>query len=320
MENSFISHYTSADALVNILKNKTLWLTMPQFMNDPIEMRFADEAILSSLQEVLQTKETDGLLTNIQRHEIYKTIHDFLLKHHLDESYWPSNYDYYFVLSFSSAAESLAMWQRYTSLGGYIVQFDRKKLLKQIQTSIKQESYASLVTIHSHVVDYCDSKIDVIKKTKKVVDDLCMGIYKLCYTPEAIKEAKETNFLKMLSPNYSSHSELKFINLLRKLFSFRTHYKHVTFKDEKEYRIVIQIDSTIARQNVMKFRSRNGLIVPYIEIKLPSIYEAISEIGISPLLKMDKANQGIRLLLREHGDEEEIIPSVRTSSLFFDNI
>lgn len=325
-----ISHYTSADAIINILKNKTLWLTRLQFMNDPIELKFVDEAILSCLRVILHEKEEAKLLTNHQCHQIYKTIHDFLLKSHLDESYWPSNYDYYFILSFSSADESLAMWQRYTSCGGYIIQFDREKLLEQIKTSIKQESHASLVKIYSHAVQYCGSETDIIKKIKKVVDDLCKSIYELCYTPKAVIEANETCFLKMLCDsyhpideretiNYQNPIEQNFIDLLRKLFSFRTRYKHTTFSDEKEYRIVIRIDSTAIRQNVINFRSRNGLVIPYIEIDLPDIYKAIVGIGINPLFKINKAKQGIRLLLNEHRDEEEIIPPVWTSSLLFDN-
>lgn len=75
-----INHYTTSDALINILKNKSLWLSMHQYMNDPIEMLGCNKVIISCMNTLYLRDELPG--SDEERRTIVEAAADFFEKHH----------------------------------------------------------------------------------------------------------------------------------------------------------------------------------------------------------------------------------------------
>lgn len=80
-------------------------------------------------------------------------------------------------------------------------------------------------------------------------------------------------------------------------------YKSVKFKDEKEYRIVIEIDEKILDANKIdgieeRYCVKNGIISPYLDVKLPN--DAISSVCLSPMTEFQISHDSIKRLLEQN--------------------
>lgn len=65
-------------------------------------------------------------------------------------------------------------------------------------------------------------------------------------------------------------------------------FKHDGFIEEKESRIIMQADD----RHETKYRSRNGMLIPYIDVKLP--LDCIKSIQIGPMANQDLAYASMR--------------------------
>lgn len=280
-----VCHYTTADALLSTLKNKTLWLSMHQFMNDPIEMVGVDQAILSCHSTLLDRGEIGEGEDDLDR-AIGRTIAGYLEKHHRELSDWPSGYDHFFIFSCSCTHDSLSLWQRYAPEGGFGLLFYRQELEKQVRKSLHSKVHKSLVSTYCHRVEYYRFTSDLFLKLKKRVKNV-------------------HDQLRDLNRNPSRHAaddgEEAVLRVLRELSPLRTRYKHETFADESEYRFVVRLDHRVLGHDVIKFRNRNGIFIPYIELSLPDLYEAVYNVVISPILPKQNVAEGLLLFLKELG-------------------
>lgn len=83
-------------------------------------------------------------------------------------------------------------------------------------------------------------------------------------------------------------------------------FKREYFKGENEYRFVLSyVDENEIKIN---FRSRNGLIIPYIKEKVEEL-AFINNITIGPTNKTDMATSGVRELLHHNDLEIDVTKS-----------
>ena len=285
-------HYTSADALINILSsNPTLRFTDIGFMNDHSEMVYCVKCIL------------DFLLKNKSKYPYsLELVNELLLKKHTAEEYrnltlttvdftefknLPFIPPRAYVFCMSESDDSLNMWNYYVHNGkyeGYNIGFDVYEFLKSFDTSAENKA-----------------------------DPIIFHYGKVLYTlPTQEREVK--SFLDEIEKNKSS----KYIDRIcdmalirRYIEAFGVFFKNEAFEHEKEYRIVLSIaedrlnsdrenyfNENLKRMN-LDFRSKNGIIVPYFE--LPINKDAIKQITISPTIEKHVAQKGLEDLLHKNG-------------------
>lgn len=271
-----IYHYTTTPALFNgILTEKDicLWATNVQYLNDPSE--FFGFKIIQFLLEKDYSKE-------------------FL------QEFYKITTDNYFVTSFSKHSDYLPMWSMYGANGtGISLGFDRAKIEKSSDSGIANCYY--------------------IKNE---------NILKTVFGGE--KKDEIGNFFYPQTSNPSKKEVLSyFTRKILNLFTFIYLAKNQSYKYEKELRLITNLrvfhiedcNTTEAITNIVtqltknpldlkileeekqkiKYRTKNNLIIPYIEHHFPK--ETLKEIIIGPTNQMDLSEQSIRTYLDHLGYE-----------------
>lgn len=113
MDKGIIYHYTSSDSLLNILKEKRLWVSEVNFLNDSSELKFtidiltknfeSDKALYTWYQSLSPGPHTDYILADNE------FTHQFV-SNRLEHLCHSSNI---FILSTSLDSDSLTVWSNY---------------------------------------------------------------------------------------------------------------------------------------------------------------------------------------------------------------
>ena len=104
-------HYTSIEAFRKIVESQKIRATRYDQMNDTSEVKLG----------------IDNLLEAVKKHETDDSFRNYLISG--IEGYKEGTLEVY-VLSLSGAADSLYLWDKYTSSGGVAIGFDFEKLQK----------------------------------------------------------------------------------------------------------------------------------------------------------------------------------------------
>lgn len=266
-----IYHYTNASGLLGILNggDKKFWLTKSNFLNDSTEIKYGKKIFDSVLREMI---DKEILLEN------HKSEIEGLLKHLLKF--------HCYIGSFSTESDSLTMWRFYGSNDGYCLTFNKQSLLKTFKKKCNKKYFVS----HGKVI--YDVKKQHAKLTKAILN-LVKGISPI----EKILSEKNKN---------------KTIKVLNLLYLF----KDPSFQDENEYRLFAIVPDKEDKKLKFpyedwklntKFRTSNGVFIPYIEVKLN--VEEKEYIRLGPLLKNISSSQGLELYCEKHDIEVEIVHS-----------
>lgn len=259
VDNKIIYHYTSSQSLLNILKNNVLWFTDINFLNDELEGKYFIDLVIKYLLESGSTYESafTGRLIEILT-TILETKYECTLG-----AYTMLNMNNY-VASFSFQQDSLNLWNYYTksdSLTGYNIAFSMEKFNKSINTEIIAGKVIYDVAIIFEI----------------------LGAVITPFYKEYLKYPGEDS----LTAGYFTLCELALL-----LVKFRLFFKHPSFSNEQEYRIVI------AGQNNTEYRERKGIIIPYIEQHFSK--NSVLGITISPTQKQELTKMGVELFTKEY--------------------
>lgn len=128
-----IYHYTNANALVQIIHNREIWLTESNYLNDPSEISYAATEVLKVLAAKIEEE------ADVSRVDHLLKVREFLTRSYLD----PNTLNQYvedrsFIASCSRTDRSLTLWRLYAGRNGFSVGFDETKLLSgQIMSTPK---------------------------------------------------------------------------------------------------------------------------------------------------------------------------------------
>lgn len=305
-----IFHYTSVEGLKNILQTKKLWFSGIQYLNDANEIKEAIKAM----------RDYFDMLDDGQYYSKIKPISDMIFEH-LERIVLNSNV---FVCSFSFGKDELPLWRYYTKdniCQGYNICFSIEKLL---QTMVKQNvelldgcniTYGNAIYYDRNEQEEIEKIINgvfykfvekyptiakqillVSKKIFELFEKLTdkQNAYYNEKVDSVILEAKTIE--KYLADIY--WFDTKKLSFEKSMFADPTFYiKNKAFESEKEIRIVIQIpdDKMKTIQDKIKFRTCNGILVPYLELEFG--VEAIDGFNLSPTLKDDIVERGLRKYL-----------------------
>lgn len=169
-----------------------------------------------------------------------------------------------YIISLSKSRDDLDMWRSYSKNGTGVAIGFKSNVIENIVKQI--ENYQSVVRSEFLDCRYLDDNMldDEIKE----------------YTPFIVNHLK-------IKPIPISWDLIKFI------LSF-IRYKHPCYINEREKRIAV---FSKPLDNVVKFRTANGINIPYIEVVLP--LSSISEIIIGPCANNELNEDSIRMQLND---------------------
>lgn len=265
--NRTVYHYTTPDAFTNIVGDTYIKLrfSRAECLNDYSE----GKSVLHSYKEVLNELLAEELITN----DVYRQAIELspLMTNNTavlpDESsnemdIMPIEYDVY-VCAFSTHGDSLPLWNYYiynNQYYGYSIGLD----LMQLQ---KNERYWR---IHTFPIIYDREEINLLIRNM-VLD--CIGSNQ----DEGLKGGQERDIMAMLTKwqyqfkdHHSAHE-----NEIRAILFFP--------KEE-----VLLLESEQINVPMIKYRTKNGILIPYIDISFDK--SALKEIVIAPTLSTRETN------------------------------
>jgi len=247
-------HYTTQSGLLGIIGTETIWATNIKFLNDEYEFQHA----LDLIREIIPTS---NITTGHREHDTYKSYRGDLekqlqsLNNHKSESI--------FTLSFSEETDLLSQWRGYCP---------------------DNNGYCLILKVN-----------DILEKAKAVYDNIH---FVECIYDKDTKEKQIKDTLNKYWTSYSNNSEEKGrIKIIEKLSTeimlLASYFKHPSFSEEKEHRIVIVLD--YAPDNDLQFREGKFSIIPYLE--LPSPKECIDKICIGPTSNKQLSRRSLETFL-----------------------
>lgn len=119
-EGEKIYHYTTIDALINIVSRKELWVTKWDYLNDMDELTVAEDVCAVVLREENVKSEV------IQ--DVKKYIKESIRGNALSDSYY--------ICSFSHNKDSQLLWSNYSNYDGINIEIDFAKFRENLNHSI----------------------------------------------------------------------------------------------------------------------------------------------------------------------------------------
>lgn len=261
-------HYTSVEALKNILENREFWLTESKYLNDYQELRYTYDMILKEFMPQYEHKLFYGPLIQELRNSFEQE----------------STQDYY-ILSTSLQKDNLTLWSQFSGLTGYCLGIDLEKF-RQAMTKRYQFIFDGQV-IYSH-----DEQLNILKH---IVDETAIEIFSnekvqsFQDIPDEIDSEQVTELGLFLGVCFQLHA----------LF-----FKHQSFASEEEYRFIVMgmHNKSVSEKykNTRFFRTREGLIIPFLKV-VSEDNSYLKEIVIGPKNNIDIAHKGIELFCNHLG-------------------
>lgn len=286
-------HYTSPEAFLSIINNKSLRFTDIRYMNDKSEKIYFVKALLDYLQENKgKFPNAENVVNELLRENDFNRIQNLetsSIKFSRIKNY-PYKSPRVFVFCTCRESDALNMWNYYVQNGsyrGFAIGFKIKNLLNTFDTQVQN-------LVDPFLIFYGDVLYDS-QKQKSEIENLLRQIDK------QVKLDKNGLIFAML-------------NLRNYIDTRGVFYKSQKFAQEKEYRIVVDIsqerlDSKISNFNGInnkkleeRYCTKNGLIVPFLNVSVPP--NAISRINLPPMAEYDILHESVRGLLKKNGFED----------------
>ena len=300
-------HYTSASAMMAILNTNakgdgTVRFTDSRYMNDRSELLY----FIKRLLEFLNNDEDAFPFC-------HKVVDELLLKKHSAEEYIslrvpeleeieldPFVYakSRHFLFCLSKDGDSLHMWNYYIHNGnyqGYNIGINVYDFLKHFDDRGKLPDKKNPIKFYFGDVLYSPKKQEI------EIEGICKSI-------EEFGTNSESNSLSL---------QLGMARLWEYIECYGLFFKDNSFSDEKEYRIVIQVDEVLAGTSISSyfkhntemnveftFFERNGVLVPCLMV--PLVKKSVKRITMAPILENKIASYSLNeyLVNNEYEDIE----------------
>jgi len=297
-------HYTTWEGLLGILQTQTLWATHYRFLNDYSELVLFRDKLIDSLVPI--AKEKYRLLSE-QSKDYQKFIDQMgglvqVARDHaaefVDGAYKATGNEFY-ITSFCEEGKNnyvnsnglLSQWRGYGAGGGIALVFNTQKLEEILKKEDERYSYHK-----GHLADviYSDDE-DNIELSSNLTD--FAAFFEECLHNMMLGKQEAPDGTKAF-PAFIEGISL---------------YKHHSFKEENEVRIVCLLmiqneenlrlakkgGSTLKPEKERKFRTKNGKLIPYIELfNSTDIVLPIERIIVGPHKEKDSRASALRVMLR----------------------
>lgn len=256
-------HYTNAHGLFGMIESKKIWASSYRYMNDSQEFEYGFDLI----DEIYPKPDTYPFRSNIS---------DQSFAEHLRRKKWDYESDCLFVASFSEDANLLSQWRAYAGPhSGYTIGFRKNEL---------ENGGARLV-----VCEYNK------ERQKTVLKDLIDGDLPVLRAPfeKGLKEQGKKE-LPDLAEYLNNVDET-----VLKIAQVATSFKHKSFCEEKEWRLVIG-PANIPSKRIL-YRPSDTVIIPYVEIDFTDSALPIECIIVGPGPHQKRNEVSLRQMLSVSG-------------------
>lgn len=247
-------HYTTVKSLCDMLNTchkegnnaLTFWASSAYTMNDPTEMGYAYHQIIKKIREyeekhnISKEKRIFEYMADVKRSRNANFDENFYISHIYSTCKTP------YLISFSENRDDMPMWQMYGDKGkGICLGFEEPKVEKS-----QRDFFSDVIYIGK---EYEDSI------TSRLIDICIENECKSCYS----------DLQSIVDADKIADRKVETWGTLCALFG--GFLKNGSYYYEHEHRFL-----HIAKDaNEVKYRHRNGLIIPYVEIPIIGLKEII---------------------------------------------
>ena len=279
-----VYHYTSPEGTYSILKEKALWFTDCQYLNDKNEFLYIRDPFFEAYKKIC-TERGDSLdnadaFVNSMCLSPYES-YDWSALSGGGLHKWrgfPQKYRYY-VLCTSYDHDTANMWNYYVKNGiyrGYNLGLDTEVICDWFS----QYSNSKVSLVYGKINYDKRQQINILYE--KLVELLSNFDRRKALNPEG-----EDYYIDDYHDNLSA-----FINE-KKLF-----FKHHSFKCEQEYRFVLKVHNDFQKEDNLETKFRvgsSGIITPYIEWNFDNLKPMLlKQITLSPMIEEELAKASFK--------------------------
>lgn len=272
--NDLLYHYTSPQGLKSILENggnPVLWFSRVDCLNDITEgkeiiklYKFVCDKLLNS-NEI--TQEFYNIVYDLKpRDKVISISKEVNNKYDILKNFSMEEGEDY-ICCFSKEKDSLSMWNYYVKgykYEGYNLGFNFFNL-KTVLPQVKKMQLLKVI-------------YDNIEK-ENIIAQFLREIYKISNLKDA------------------SHKLVFTLEIIQFLTDLKYAFKNKAFEHEKEVRIKVSFSKSIASDNV-KFRIKNGLLIPYLELEIYK--KCLRKIIIGPMIEKEIAKDTLIYFLEKN--------------------
>lgn len=265
-----VGHYTSQAGILGIINTQLIRASNIKFLNDEQEFLHA----LDLIKQIIPTSKIKNDNPEFEVHSKYITAIEKKLES-LDQFTSESIYTF----SVSKEIDLLSQWRGYCPQNnGYCLVMDIDKVFIDIKNQHK----------NSHLVE-CIYDLEEKNKSLKSLLNKYWEKYK-----NKSDEKEKAGVINELSED---------------LALLASHFKHPSFSEEKEWRIVIILDKTT--DDNIKFREGISSFIPFIELKINR--NKVSSVKIGPTSSKNLTSRALSLFLENAYGDPLSIPNIEHS-------
>lgn len=283
-------HYTSSDAIINILNKDGIHFRLSRYdcLNDMSEGKVAIEiqTLVCAELEKEFPKEKHTLDKISKMRPDFKTF--FVKTYPNNDLDKPSiklrifhEVATPYILSFSELNDSLPLWNYY----------------------LKNQQYEG----YNLGLGVIGEKISILNSQMIPVDILFGYEFKqIIYNKNKQIELVKNTIINIINSSETFNVD----EYMSRLNEWSMQFKKSVFEHEKETRLICYLPSEALdddfKDNVIKFRSTHGMIIPYIEM-LINDKSVLQTITIAPLVRSDIAQKTLKLFLDENEYDDVVV-------------
>lgn len=287
---AIVYHYTTVNSLLGMLSECSakepyiiMWATHASYLNDKTEYKYGKKVCLDTIKEIeneLNIPECERLSNVYYNDDLNNGIelYDFF------SSACPSTHGGIpYIISLSRSNDALPMWNTYTKKGnGISIGFDDNLLY---------ENRCAFGEIMQCALPMLEEKYEIRECIYNTSHNKFISI-KDCYAKEYLELLNSIN--EPITDDGINISKIKAIAFLKRFYSELAPYiKDGAYEYEQEVRFIVKDKGEIY------FRESNGMIIPYVKVKIP--LECIKEIIIGPTMEANRTRDSLIMLLYNKG-------------------
>lgn len=272
-KDKIIYHYTSLDGLLGIIDSKSIWTTNIIYLNDISELNYAKSLFNEEIKRF--TKETPNFKRRRNLDDSMGCIFCELLEENIAKLL-PSEQLSFYVSSFSEEKDLLSQWRGYCHGGnGVSVGFN----LNTLKACAERSSISLRPCIYS--------KDKQVESLRNLIDRT------------AAMFSQEIGVSTNKAEAWDSKSKHLAVDFMTEFIQLAPTFKHPQFAEEKEWRIIAGFQTEKIKK-IIRFRPENSMLIPYIEIPLPTENDklAIDQIVIGPTNEPLLSKGSVEMLLQ----------------------
>ena len=267
-----LAHYTTTDGLLSMMEKSELWFSDARFLSDTTELNYG----IRLMEEIFEGRQRQlrdaGILASM-------SFHGHPLRGYLIDTFSNAISPYIFCLC--ENANQLSQWRSYSNTRGYSICFLARELLR-LKPDLRGKSPDQ--TFLCKVVYEEDKQREIAEAVVGVI----------------IQFAKR---LKQVPPlPGETELPLSFLVMAAKgMLDCVIQFKDSCFQEEQEWRVYCWIAKD--DQNLLSYRNKADLILPYLVMKNPNEEHLLPINGIYFSSSSDEQmrDKGLRMLCYRYG-------------------